>query len=636
MKGCVTVIVVLCIALSAESCFNCPDDKCAWCHDETLPLMQSYAKTYNKEYTVDDFALRFSVFKTNIDRITKLNQKCNCKTYAINAFSDRLKSELVGGLAPSDNLDGFRVPESKDPEGETTGEGSPQPSHSSEPHYVACKDAHPQEFVGTLPKHFDWRTIGLITPVHNQFWAGSCYAQGAVAMVENQYSKLHSEPVAFSVQQLIDCDPYECGVAGGWVSSALNYLKDVPLMSEDSYPLCIKQLFNESCKPCVPKGECDKSPQLKALNYSQHCSHAPACKPMRSRGGVKVTGCFEYITNGKPDPAVEEEHVARIMLTYGPIAVYINADVMQLYSGDGVLEPDFEDCKPEVQDHVVTLVGWDVDETGQRYWIVKNSWGEAYAARGYFKVRYGKGICGINRQYFGAYIAPNKAAHAPSYSVATTSDSFKAGDTVSCAWSASAGAETGDFIGLYPMFANPFNDTYILSTLEYLTAGDVTGVVNIDLAHDIPVGYYLCRYVSTNFDGSKKPRFHSQALLVSSAAYHVRVSEQIVPMEGTVSCSWEVAAGAGTSDFIGIYPVQEDGTIKASWLVASDFLPQGAKHGVATLTLPKVEWKFFQGYACYYVTSGFRTNVRQAFSTSFNIKKPDAPKNMLDFPLMFQ
>jgi len=82
-------------------------------------------------------------------------------------------------------------------------------------------------------------------------------------------------------------------------------------------------------------------------------------------------------------------------LAQQPLSVSIEADkmVFQLYSS-GVF--DSASCGTTL-DHAVALVGYGT-ESGQEYFILRNSWGTTWGEQGYMKIANtgnGVGICGV-------------------------------------------------------------------------------------------------------------------------------------------------------------------------------------------------------------------------------------------------
>ena len=85
--------------------------------------------------------------------------------------------------------------------------------------------------------------------------------------------------------------------------------------------------------------------------------------------------------------AIKAEIYAR-----GPVAADINANPILNY--DGSVFTDATASKGV--DHVVSIIGWDVDEeTGKQYWLVRNSWGEYWGNMGYLYIELGSNILGI-------------------------------------------------------------------------------------------------------------------------------------------------------------------------------------------------------------------------------------------------
>jgi len=78
------------------------------------------------------------------------------------------------------------------------------------------------------PASIDWRDHGVVTHVKDHGSCGSCWAFGAIASLESQYSIRDGDGTLydFSEQQLVDCDTLgdNNGCRGGIPSAAFEYI----------------------------------------------------------------------------------------------------------------------------------------------------------------------------------------------------------------------------------------------------------------------------------------------------------------------------------------------------------------------------------------------------------------------------
>jgi cathepsin F len=95
----------------------------------------------------------------------------------------------------------------------------------------------------------------------------------------------------------------------------------------------------------------------------------------------------------------DEEDMKKILYEKGPLSASINSNILMFYVS-GIYDPYLNFlCKSGVN-HAVVIVGYGV-ENGIKYWIAKNSWGQNWGEKGYFKIKRGEGLCGIN--YYTLY-----------------------------------------------------------------------------------------------------------------------------------------------------------------------------------------------------------------------------------------
>ncbi|KAH0625216.1 hypothetical protein JD844_033494 [Phrynosoma platyrhinos] len=196
--------------------------------------------------------------------------------------------------------------------------------------------------VSSLPKSWDWRNVNgvnYVSPVRNQ---------GRIHSFQN-----------FHIEILIRmcCDggfPYL--IAG-------KYTQDFGVVEEACFP------YTATDSPCTFKHSCY---HYYATDYYYV-------------GGF-YGGCNEALMKLE-------------LVKHGPMAVAFEVYADFLHYKEGIYHHTglMDLFNPfELTNHAVLLVGYDSDpNTGEPFWIVKNSWGTSWGEQGYFRIRRGTDECAI-------------------------------------------------------------------------------------------------------------------------------------------------------------------------------------------------------------------------------------------------
>jgi len=199
-----------------------------------------------------------------------------------------------------------------------------------------------------VPDSYDWRSKGVITPVHNQGYMDYPEAL-AVSDAMFAFGNITTrQQIVPSLQEIIDC----CGSR-----LASNYFD------------CISQ-FGGVCPV-------DDYPYPKV------------------QGACNSDKCLaKIILNNYGTVQKGNETSLREALLQVPVVVYINMNMaMEMYTGGIFNDPS---CSPEGINHGMLLVGYTTE-----YWILKNSWGVSWGESGYINLIRGKNMCGVAE--FGTY-----------------------------------------------------------------------------------------------------------------------------------------------------------------------------------------------------------------------------------------
>ncbi|XP_023323528.1 cathepsin L1 [Eurytemora carolleeae] len=214
-----------------------------------------------------------------------------------------------------------------------------------------------------LPTSVDWRPMGFVTPVKNQKQCGSCWAFSATGSLEAAHFNKTKKLVSLSEQNLVDCSAKEGnhGCFGGLMDFAFQYVKDNNgIDTEESYPYTAVT--------------------------------GKTCKYNATSIGANLTSWVD-IKKGS------EEDLAAAVAQHGPISVAIDAGHpgFQMYK-HGIYYSKL--CSSTRLDHGVLAVGYGQGKNAvgmtQKFWIVKNSWGESWGMHGYINMAKDlKNMCGI-------------------------------------------------------------------------------------------------------------------------------------------------------------------------------------------------------------------------------------------------
>ncbi|KAB0802927.1 hypothetical protein PPYR_05122 [Photinus pyralis] len=296
----------------------------------------NFKSKFGKKYaTPEEEKKRLEIFSVNYEKINQLTQIANLPFLAkVNQFCDLISAEFNKLLNGLKIKAYFRVnrPVKK---------------------YVPKNEP--------VVDQFDWRDKGVVTSVKNQGECASCYAFASAAAVESHIAIKTKKLQDISPQEVLDCslvEPYEnYGCDGGSLEPAYDYIKDKGLVTDVSYPYTAET--GDKC-------------QAKTENVAANIQ--------------------SYVTIEEGDENALKEALHNI----GPIAVGMDAssENWQFYGGGIYYE---KDCKSSIEylNHAVLLVGYG-EEKGQKYWIVKNSYGDEWGEKGYARIsRNETNHCGI-------------------------------------------------------------------------------------------------------------------------------------------------------------------------------------------------------------------------------------------------
>lgn len=223
--------------------------------------------------------------------------------------------------------------------------------------------------VKELPKEVDWRMHGVTTPVKSQGGCGSCWAFASTAVLESHIAINTKKHVLFELaeQELVSCapNPKHCGGAGGCTGAtaeiAFEHVRLHGMVEEWEFGY---QDYHGATINC-------SLIQRKTSDGEKSFYHGA------------VATIMDYAALPSNNYTALMNAVARL----GPVAVCVACLPWQFYSS-GVFHAPLVPGKATDLDHLVVLEGYGTDqETGEDYWLVRNSWSALWGEGGYIRLK---------------------------------------------------------------------------------------------------------------------------------------------------------------------------------------------------------------------------------------------------------
>eukprot|EP00656_Telonema_subtile_P011310 TRINITY_DN15574_c0_g1_i1.p1 TRINITY_DN15574_c0_g1~~TRINITY_DN15574_c0_g1_i1.p1 ORF type:complete len:239 (-),score=42.15 TRINITY_DN15574_c0_g1_i1:182-898(-) len=209
-----------------------------------------------------------------------------------------------------------------------------------------------------LPRHVDWSDVS--GKVYKQGVCAACYTFATNSAIKAQYQRKTGKTMPeLSDQQILSCSRAygNHGCVGGNMEKSYRYI----LEKKDRGRLAVASDYP----------------------YTGKAGHCRADKFETTQTHLKG---YRKIERGS-------ESDLQDALTQHPVAVGIDAHhpAFKLYVS-GVFDVDY--CTTRLT-HAVLLTGFGVDEDGNHFYNLKNSWGDGWGQKGFGKIKRGKNMCAV-------------------------------------------------------------------------------------------------------------------------------------------------------------------------------------------------------------------------------------------------
>jgi len=311
---------------------------------DSVFLFEKFVQTYRKTYSSDiEYWQRYQIFVENLKLANERNELEGGEVHGITKFMDLTPIEFKKylGFIPSEYTEEVKLA---------------QRQQNSAASYCGTSNA----------TDCDYSKLGAVTAVKDQGQCGSCWAFSATEATETATFIAGKALPILSPQEIVDCDKTDGGCNGGDTPTAYEFIvKEGGLEAEASYPYTAKD------------GTCKFNASKVVATISSYKWAIPPCNTAATRNcdTQDEAGLWTFVQN------------------QGPVSICVDAEPWQTYVSGIFTNTKCLHGYNDL-DHCVHLTGFGT-QNGQKYWLVKNSWGTSWGEKGYIRIAFGSNLCGI-------------------------------------------------------------------------------------------------------------------------------------------------------------------------------------------------------------------------------------------------
>ena len=226
-----------------------------------------------------------------------------------------------------------------------------------------------------LPTQFSWADVNgvsMLTRPLNQHipqYCGSCWAHAALSALGDRIKiakRGRGAEINLAIQHVLNCGSMAGSCHGGNQLSVYEWVKrngNIAFATSNPYLACSTESTEGWC------AHVDTS--CKPINIARTCDTFTA-----SGGSCSALTHYPNATVAEYGVVATEHKIMAEVSERGPVACSVAAtDAMDNYEGGILSEGSEYNYLNKVVNHVVSIVGWGV-ENSVPYWVVRNSWGE--------------------------------------------------------------------------------------------------------------------------------------------------------------------------------------------------------------------------------------------------------------------